>query len=111
MPQSDPGIEVEKVGVLKFPLKPKAVKSLVEQCQIAPFGKGTKTLVDTKVRKTFELSSDRFRVSDQWDSEVSGGASQRAPEYRPMTPRVRLAPSGSRIDFDVACIVTAERIA
>ncbi len=71
MPNSDPRIEVDNVGVLKFPLKPKAVKGLVEQCQIAPFGKGTKTLVDTKVRKTFELSPDRFRVSDQWNSKIA----------------------------------------
>ena len=71
MPNSDPRIEVENVGVLKFPLKPKAVKGIIEQCQIAPFGKGTKTLVDTKVRKTFELSPDRFRVSDQWNSKVA----------------------------------------
>ncbi|MEZ6061953.1 MAG: 2OG-Fe(II) oxygenase [Planctomycetaceae bacterium] len=71
IPQSDPGIEVKDVGVLKFPLKPKAVKSLVEQCQIAPFGKGTKTLVDTKVRKTYELSPDRFCVSDEWTAKVA----------------------------------------
>jgi len=72
MPDADPGIEVDNVGVLKFPLKPKVVRSLVEQCQMAPFGKGTKTLLDTKVRKTFELSPDRFRVSHQWNSLVSG---------------------------------------
>lgn len=70
MSQSDPGIEVENVGRLKFPLKPKAVKTLVEQCQIAPFGKGTETIVDTTVRKTYELSPDRFRVSDEWASQI-----------------------------------------
>lgn len=72
MPNAEPGIDVDEVGLLRFPLKPKAVKGLVEQCQIAPFGKGTETLVDTKVRKTFELSPDRFRVSDKWNSMVLG---------------------------------------
>jgi hypothetical protein len=71
IPNVDPCIEVDNVGALKFPLKPKAVKSLVEQCQMAPFGKGTKTLLDTKVRKTFELSPDRFCVSDLWNSKVA----------------------------------------
>lgn len=70
MPNVDPCIEVDNVGALKLPLKPKAVKSLLEQCQLAPFGKGTKTLVDTKVRKTFELSPERFRLSDQWNLQV-----------------------------------------
>jgi 2OG-Fe(II) oxygenase superfamily len=72
MPISDPGLEVKNVGALRFPLKPKSVRSLVEQCQIAPFGKGTQTLVDTKVRKTFELSPDHFQLSDEWNSAVIG---------------------------------------
>lgn len=71
VPNSNPQIEVDNLGRLKFPLTPKVVRSLVEQCQMAPFGKGTKTLVDTKVRKTFELSPDQFRVGDQWNSMVT----------------------------------------
>ena len=67
---NDPGIDVKNVGVLRFPLKPKSVKSLVQQCQIAPFGKGTETLVDTEVRKTFELSPENFQLSDAWNSAI-----------------------------------------
>ena len=77
---ADPCIEVGNIGVLKFPLKPKTVKSLVEHCQIAPFGKGTKTIVDTKVRNTFELSPDRFRVSDEWNAKVAGVVAKVAAE-------------------------------
>jgi len=72
MPDVDPLIEVDQLGVLRFPLKPKAVAALVEQCAVAPFGKGVQTLVDTKVRKTFELSPERFRVSDEWNTQVAG---------------------------------------
>ena len=80
VPNSNPQIEVDNLGRLKFPLTPKVVQSLVDQCQMAPFGKGTKTLVDTKVRKTFELSPDQFRVGDQWNSTIKHISSSVATE-------------------------------
>lgn len=40
-------------------------------CQIASYGKGTKTLVDTRVRKTFELDAQKFRLGDQWKSAIA----------------------------------------
>jgi hypothetical protein len=43
-----------------FPLKPAAVKSLKATGQVAPYGKGTKTLVDTSVRNTIEVDPSRF---------------------------------------------------
>ncbi len=79
LPVVDPGMEVDGLGVIKFPLKPATTKKLIAQCQIAPYGKGTATLVDTKVRKTFELDPKQFRLSQQWNAAVAQAA-QRAAE-------------------------------
>src|SRR5437660_6389827 len=49
LPALDPGIEVEGMGRIKLPLKRTTAKELVAACQVAPYGKGTQTLVDTKV--------------------------------------------------------------
>ena len=71
LPAIDPGLTVEGLGAVKLPLKPKTVKALVASCQVATYGKGTRTLVDTRVRKTFELDPAKFRLSDEWNSAVA----------------------------------------
>lgn len=67
----DPGLEVDGVGRLTFPLKRGVAKSLIAACQVAPYGKGTETLVDTRVRKTFELDPQQFRLGDEWSSAIA----------------------------------------
>src|SRR6266568_1218941 len=57
LPVVDPGIEVDGLGAIKLPLKPAMAKKLVAHCRVAPYGKGTETLVDKKVRNTFELGA------------------------------------------------------
>jgi len=71
LPSVDPGLEVDGLGALRFPMKPGAAKKLIEACQVAPYGQGTQTLVDTKVRKTFELDPQRFRLSEAWNAAVA----------------------------------------
>src|SRR6185369_2534101 len=53
------------------PLRPAIVKKLVAHGRVAPYGKGTQTLVDRKVRKTVELDPGTFRLSREWDSAVA----------------------------------------
>lgn len=71
-----PAINVDQAGPLSFPLKTKVVEALISQCEQAPFGKGTKTLVDTKVRRTFELSPDRFQISEEWNAQVAAAVAE-----------------------------------
>ncbi len=71
LPVADPGIEVEGLGTITLPLKPKTAKELVTRCSIAPYGKGTQTLVNKKVRNTFELDPKKFRLSDAWNSAIA----------------------------------------
>jgi predicted 2-oxoglutarate/Fe(II)-dependent dioxygenase YbiX len=66
----DPGLEVVRVGPVRLPLKPAMAKSLITAARIAPFGKGTETLVDTKVRKTFEIDASQIRLSAAWEKAI-----------------------------------------
>ena len=67
----DPGLTVEGLGPITLPLKPRMAKPLIACCHVAPYGKGTQTLVDTTVRNTHELNPDQFRVSAAWDAAMT----------------------------------------
>jgi hypothetical protein len=71
LPVVDPGIEVEGLGAITLPLKRTTAKELVASCQVAPYGKGTQTLVDKQVRNTFELDPKKFRLSDAWNAAIA----------------------------------------
>jgi hypothetical protein len=50
-PIVDPGLDMEGLGPIRLPLKPRMAKPLIASCHTAPYGKGTQTLVDRDVRK------------------------------------------------------------
>jgi hypothetical protein len=79
LPVVDPKLKVQGLGPIKLPLKRAKVKALVELCQLAPYGKGTRTLVDQRVRKAFELSPQKFDLGDEWAAAIAG-ATQRVAE-------------------------------
>src|SRR5689334_20850256 len=68
---ANPGLEVEGLGRVPVPLKRGMAKSLIAACRVAPYGKGTETLVDTRVRKTFELDPQKFRLGEEWNSAIA----------------------------------------
>jgi len=74
LPVVDPGLYVEGLGCVPVPLKRGIAKVLIPTCRVASFGKGTETLVDTRVRKTFELDPQKFRLGDEWNSAIAGAA-------------------------------------
>lgn len=74
LPVVDPGLDIEGLGRLSVPLKRGLAKSLIATCRVAPDGKGTETLVDTRVRNTFELDPRKFRLGDEWTSAIAGVA-------------------------------------
>lgn len=71
LPAVDPGLVVEGLGRVPVPLKRGTARSLIATCRVAPYGKGTQTLVDTRVRKTFELDPRKFRLGDEWNSAIA----------------------------------------
>ncbi len=50
-----PRIQIEGVGVLSFPVPRAQVRALIAQCERAPFGRGPETILDTSVRKVWQL--------------------------------------------------------
>ncbi|KAF2087833.1 hypothetical protein K490DRAFT_65113 [Saccharata proteae CBS 121410] len=61
----DPQIHVNGVGNLPLPLNDGAAQALVGVCHDAPFGRGSETLVDKSVRKTWELNHDDFSIQNR----------------------------------------------
>lgn len=59
-----PGLEVEGVGRISLPLTDEKALELKATCSLAPFGRGTETVVDTAVRNTFQLTPQQFRLTN-----------------------------------------------
>src|SRR5271166_3863536 len=57
-----PLLEVDGVGPISLPLLPIQAEQLVAVAERAPFGRGEDTLVDTQVRRTWQISADRVRI-------------------------------------------------
>ena len=51
LPPTLPGLEVAGVGPIALPLEKRQAAALKKRAHQAPYGKGTRTLVDTGVRR------------------------------------------------------------
>jgi len=70
-PLTMPGLEVGELGILSLPLGKTLARKLIKQCRQAPYGKGMETLVDTGVRRTWELDPDQFQLTNpKWEELV-----------------------------------------
>jgi hypothetical protein len=76
-----PRVEVDGTGVLSFPLPEAQVRDLIAQASLAPYGRGEETLLDTSVRKVWQITPDKVRIGGKsWPqtfesilSQVSAG--------------------------------------
>ena len=67
-----PGLVVDGVGPIALPLHDSQVGALAARCSQAPFGKGERTVVDTTVRKTWQLDPADFSFTNPtWTSQVA----------------------------------------
>jgi len=57
-----PRIDVRDVGILSFPIPDAQVEALIAQCERAPYGRGRETVLDTTVRKVWQLAPPRFDI-------------------------------------------------
>jgi predicted 2-oxoglutarate/Fe(II)-dependent dioxygenase YbiX len=60
-----PGLEVEGVGPIALPLLPAQAERLIAVAKRAPFGRGERTLVDTDVRRTWQINPDQVHIHGQ----------------------------------------------
>ncbi|KAH9987115.1 hypothetical protein F4779DRAFT_611535 [Xylariaceae sp. FL0662B] len=64
----NPGLTIGET-LIPLPLVPRDAETIKSVCRQAPFGKGEETLVDTSVRKTWELDHSQFKlVNPNWQS-------------------------------------------
>ena len=67
-----PGLDVDKMGVVGLPLTKTHARKLIALCRQAPYGKGTETVVDTDVRRVWELDPTQFQLTNpKWDEFVA----------------------------------------
>src|SRR5712671_2761582 len=63
-----PGLEVEGLGPIGLPLTAEQANELKKRCEQAPYGKGDETLVDTSVRRVWQLKPGRFALTNpDWE--------------------------------------------
>ncbi|TVY44089.1 hypothetical protein LOCC1_G004493, partial [Lachnellula occidentalis] len=60
----NPGIYLKEGGVVGLPLSDRDAEAIIAASRQAPFGKGEDTLVDTSVRKTWEVSPTNFELKN-----------------------------------------------
>jgi len=57
-----PGLEVDGVGVIALPLLPSQAAQLIAVADRAPYGRGEDTVVDTEVRRVWQIRADQIRL-------------------------------------------------
>ncbi len=70
LPPALPGLHVEGVGAVALPLVRSQALALKKQAKRAPYGKGTETLVDTKVRRVWEIDAAEVTLANPEWAEV-----------------------------------------
>lgn len=68
-----PRIEVAGVGTVALPLLPAQAKALIKAGSQAPYGRGPETIVDTKVRKTWQIGAEQVSIGGKhWGTTLAG---------------------------------------
>jgi hypothetical protein len=66
-----PRLEVEGVGQVALPLLPVQAQLLIKAADRAPYGRGSETIVDTSVRRTWQIGLDRVRLDGKhWQATL-----------------------------------------
>ena len=60
-----PTVKVDGVGILSFPVPPFQVEQLIEHATRAPYGRGTRTVVDTGMRRVWQVAAPKVSVGGQ----------------------------------------------
>ncbi|WP_186342895.1 2OG-Fe(II) oxygenase [Allochromatium palmeri] len=66
-----PRLEVEGLGSIALPLLPVQAEQLVALAEPAPYGRGSDTLLDTDVRRTWQLDASRVQLGGRrWEEDL-----------------------------------------
>ncbi|MCC2670135.1 MAG: hypothetical protein K0Q72_2606, partial [Armatimonadetes bacterium] len=71
LPPALPGLEVEGVGSVGLPISAEEARRLIAVADQAPYGRGTETIVDTHVRRVWQLEPSQFALRNPaWDAQM-----------------------------------------
>jgi len=77
-----PGLMVDRVGEIALPISKADARRLIKHSSQAPYGRGEATIVDTDVRRVWQLEPDRFRLENpKWESFVRDVANSVTSEF------------------------------
>ncbi|PRY83788.1 2OG-Fe(II) oxygenase [Mongoliibacter ruber] len=63
-----PGLSVEDIGEIAYPINELMAKALIQKARKAPFGKGSETIIDDKVRSAWEIDPEKlYFKGGEWD--------------------------------------------
>lgn len=91
-PEAARGLSVEGLGEIRLPLRPKTVGEIIAFADTAPYGKGTKTIINQSVRNSLEIKASKLNISDELDQAVSTAARQAARALGLPEDRVQAKP-------------------
>ncbi|MGB8700209.1 MAG: 2OG-Fe(II) oxygenase [Thermosynechococcaceae cyanobacterium] len=103
-----PRLEVEGVGPIALPLLPVQVEQLVAIAEPAPYGRGEETLVDTQVRRTWQINADRIRIEGRHWQETLDSIVARVAEGLGVTSPVE-AELYKLLVYDAGCFFVNHR--
>ncbi len=87
-----PGLSVEGVGEIGLPVAAQQARLLIEQAEQAPYGRGEETIVDTDVRRVWQIGPERLRIANPtWESllaDIVESIKQRFGIARAVSPRL-----------------------
>ncbi len=71
LPAIFPGLSVAGIGNIALPLDKRQAAALKKQSHQAPYGKGTQTLVDTEVRRVWEIDAEQIELlNPDWSNAL-----------------------------------------
>jgi hypothetical protein len=64
-----PKVDIEGTGTLSFPVPEAQIAAIVRHAERAPYGRGEKTIVDTSVRRVWQITASKVRLSGKsWEA-------------------------------------------
>src|SRR2546427_5644803 len=67
-----PYLDVAGVGPIALPLLPVQAQQLIAVAERAPYGRGEETLVDTEVRRTWQIAPERVQIAGRhWERTLA----------------------------------------
>ncbi|MGG7056344.1 2OG-Fe(II) oxygenase [Nitrosomonas sp. ANs5] len=74
-----PNLEVDSVGRIALPLLQEQAGQLIAAAERAPYGKGQETLIDTEVRRTWQIDAGQIKLSGKhWRAQLDAIVAQAA---------------------------------